>query len=110
MLINTPCKMGDTVIMNGKKYTCGGFIIGASGNNVNLYDEKHKLFQPSFKQVEELERTDIFPAKWKVKGRYETQLELECPACGYERILKNTPFVPEHCERCGTRLAVKFNE
>ena len=111
MLIKTPCEIGDTVIMNNTKYTCCGFIIGATGANVNLFDEKHKLYQPSFEQVEK-NWSDIFQAKWKlISHSIGEGLKLECPACGYERTIKIGPSVPpRHCERCGANLGGRIGD
>lgn len=84
MVIKTPCDIGDTVVINGKKYTCGGFIIGSSGANVNLFDEKHKLFQPNFEQVEEA-------LTGKARARFIKGLAEGFGTRRFERFVPKTP-------------------
>lgn len=55
--VKLPCKVDDTVFViptkeNGRKeitkMEVSGFALGKPYNNVNMFDDKNKLYQPSF--------------------------------------------------------------
>lgn len=77
-----PCNIGDTVFViptkeNSRKeitpMICLGFMIGEPCNTANCFDEKNKLYQPSF----DMFGKSVFSAKEEAEAAFEKRLNAE---------------------------------